>query len=149
MELTELLKKMVRDYFVIVTGTVIGTLLYCVVWSPEATFDVSYFLWILLFALAGDLPTLIFYSPKELTHKKWRRRIQMHLLVLELILLSIATYSGIITSVFPEGMFFAVLIIFVYFMVWTAHWRLDKKTAEDLNRIILDRKRKSNRTDKE
>ncbi len=147
MELTELLKKMVRDYFVIVTGTVLGTLLYCVVRQPDSTFGLSYFLWILLFALAGDLPTLIFYSPKELTHKKWKRRIQLHLVVLELVLLSIATYSGIIKSVFPDGVFFAVIILFVFFMVWAVHWRLDKKTAEDLNRVILDRKRKSSKTD--
>lgn len=141
MELTELLKKMIRDYFVIVTGTVIGTLVYCVVREPDALFKVSDFLWILLFALAGDLPTLIFYSSKELTYKKWKIRIQLHIIVLETLLLSIATYSGIIKSVFPDGVFFAVIILFVFFMVWAVHWRLDKKTAKDLNQIILDRNR--------
>lgn len=132
MEIRELIKNMVRDYFVILSCSFIATFVFCLVFDPDAVFALSYIPWMMVFALAGDLPSLILYSSKELTEKQWIIRMIVHFVVLEIILL-VAAYFLELYKNLGEAVFFAGIIAAVYVLVRFMGWRINLKIADQIN----------------
>lgn len=142
MELRELLKRMVNSYFVIYGCSMLGTLLFCVIFDPEVAFDVQYLEWMLLFSALGDLPALVFYSGKELTLKQWRVREIIHFVVLEIVLLVAANCQEMYET-FWQGVVFAGIILLVYVLVRAVCFAGDFETARNINDQLKEiRKRK-------
>ncbi|MFA9464232.1 MAG: hypothetical protein ACERKN_08040 [Velocimicrobium sp.] len=138
MSIEEIRKAFVYDYFVIVTGTVAGTFIFCLILDKNATFSLLYFGWVLLFSFLADIPLFIFYSKKELPEHKWRIRIVLHFIVLEALLLLLAYIADMYENI-VGGMFFAIIVAGVYVMVrFIGHQmnlRLAIKMNERLKRI--------------
>lgn len=132
MELRELLKRIVNSYFVIYGCSMMGTLLFCLIFDPESVFDVRYLEWMLLFSALGDLPALVFYSRKELTEKQWRVRLVIHFILLEAVLLVTAKYLKLYET-FVQGAVFAGIILLVYVLVRAVCFAGDFRTAKDIN----------------
>ena len=132
MELREMIKKMITSYFTIYGCTMMGTLFYCLIFNPTDSFGLDYFCWMLVFALAGDLPSLLFYSRKELNEDQWNVRFVIHFVVLESVLLTFAKYLGMYQTVL-EGIFFAVIILVVYIVVRAVCFAGDKMIADEIN----------------
>lgn len=132
MELRELLRRIVNSYFVIYGCSMLGTLVFCLIFEPDSVFNVQYLEWMLLFSALGDLPALVFYSGKELTIKQWRIREVIHFVILETVLLTAANCMGMYHT-FSEGMVFAGIILLVYVLVRAVCFAGDFQTAKNIN----------------
>lgn len=132
MELRELVKKMITSYFIIYGCTMMGTLFYCLIFCPNDSFELNYFGWMLMFALAGDLPSLLFYSRKELNERQWNVRFIIHFFVLESVLLIFAKYLSLYETVL-EGVVFAVIILVIYIVVRAVCFASDMMVADEIN----------------
>ncbi len=138
MSFEELKKCLVQDYFIIVTGTVIGTLVYCLIFERSTTFSLFYLGWVLVFSLLADLPLCIFYSRKELTENQWMIRFILHFVTLEGLLLTLAYFANMYHKLIG-GVVFALIVAGVYVLVrYTGHQinvRIALKMNENLKRM--------------
>ncbi len=132
MELRELLRRIVNSYFVIYGCSMLGTLVFCLIFEPDSVFNVQYLEWMLLFSALGDLPALVFYSGKELTEKQWRIREVIHFVILETVLLTAANCLGMYHT-FLQGIVFAGIILLVYVLVRAVCFAGDFQTAKNIN----------------
>ncbi|MDK2807622.1 MAG: hypothetical protein PWP24_355 [Clostridiales bacterium] len=136
MGMQEIKKALIFDYFVIVTGSLFGTVAYCAVLEPDAVFTLDYFIWIFIFSAMGDLPLLLFYSKKELTEKEFRGRMLLHFIVLEIVLL-VAAYQMDMYHTLPGGIYFAGIVAIVYGLVRFVGHQIDCKTALKMNERLF------------
>lgn len=136
MSFEELKKSFIFDYFVIVTGIIIGTFLYCFIFEREATFSLFYFGWVLIFSFLGDLPLCIFYSRKELSEQQWLIRNILHFILLEVLLLVVAYFTKIYTNL-TGGIIFAVNVAGVYVLVRFIGHQKNKRLAFKMNANLL------------
>lgn len=141
MDLKTILKKMLYLYFVIYTGSMFATFFFCMAFYPDATFKISYFAWMMLLALLGDLPMLVFYSKKEPSRRSSMIRNMIHFLLLEVVLMTAAYKMELYDGIY-EGIWFVVTIFLVYLLVWRIEYLMDMKTAEKLNRSLLERRKR-------
>ncbi len=137
MGMIEILKKMLHNYLLIYGGSVIATWIYCMIFEPNAVFELDYFTGMMLFAACGDLPTMVFYSRKKLTDRQWRMRSRIHLLLLLAVLLTMARVLKIYQNLW-QGFILFVLILGVYFVINLFAYRSDQKTADAINEKIKE-----------
>ena len=142
MELEWVLKKLFQQFPIIYMCSMMGTFVYCLIFSPDATFEISYFVLILLFSLLGTLPFFVFYSSCELTEFQMKVRYVIHFILLEIVLL-IAAYTLDMYQTFMQGIAFAFIILGVYLIVRFSVFCSDQKMAESLNEKIRERKKKN------
>ena len=132
MSFEELKKCLVQDYFVIVTGTLIGTLVYCLIFERSTTFSLFYLGWVLIFSLLADLPLCIFYSRKELTEHQWMIRFILHFITLEGLLLTLAYFANMYHNLIG-GVVFALIVAGVYVMVRYIGHQINIQVALKMN----------------
>lgn len=143
MDFKEFMRAIIKQYFVIYTGTMIATFCFCLVFYPEESLPVSYLAWMMLFALCGTLPSLIFYSKKELSKEQWGIRKGIHFVLLEGVLLTAGKVLGMYRGV-KQGFWFAIAVFVVYVFVCVFGYWSEKKTAEALNEKLRERRERSN-----
>lgn len=135
-----ILKEMIRHFFIIYTGAVFGTFIYCFIFDRDAVFGIDYFIQIFFMSVSGDLPLLIFYSNKELTQAQMKRRHVLHFFIIEIVLLIVGKWFGLYGDTLAEaGVFFAV-VAFVYFLVFIFGYLMNAATADEINKRIEERK---------
>ena len=139
MELRELIKRLVISYPIIYGCSMMATFVFCLVFYPDSVFGLDYFGEMFLFALAGDLPSLVFYSKRELSHKEWMGRIIIHLLLLEGVLLIMGRIMGLHDNI-TEGIFFFFIVLAVYVVVLLLVFSDDARQAKEINRALEERK---------
>jgi hypothetical protein len=135
MELKQILKKMFYGYFIIYTGAMFGTYVFCMIFDRDVSFGVSYFAWMALFSLVGDLPSLVFCSTKELTKHQWIVRVIIHFILLEVILLIMARWLDLYSTL-VEGILFAGIIFVIYWVVRGITFSGDLRQANEINEKI-------------
>jgi hypothetical protein len=134
MEIKGLINVMVKTFFIATVGIIVSVAVFCSVFSKDATFGVSIFWQILLLAVLTTLPSLVFFSSKELSKKGWLVREGIHLVVLISILLYLGcTWGWIAISKPIQIAFYLFLIIVVYLAVKLLVFQNDKKVANQLN----------------
>ena len=134
MNLSDLLKAMGRAFFVIATGTLLSMYLFCLILTPNATFSLDDLGRVLLMAVVGDLPYVVFYSKKELTKRQMIVRFAIHIPILISILIYFASLWDWVDITKPiEIVVLVLLILLVYVGVITLASFQDKKTAARLN----------------
>ena len=132
MSFEELKKCLIQDYFVIVTGTLMGTLVYCLIFERSTTFSLFYLGWVLVFSLLADLPLCIFYSKKELTEHQWMIRFVLHFIVLEGLLLTLAYFANMYHNLIG-GAVFALIVAGVYVLVRFSGHQINVRIALKMN----------------
>lgn len=140
MELRELIKRLVISYPIIYGCSMMATFVFCLVFYPDSVFGLDYFGEMFLLALAGDLPSLVFYSKRALSHNEWMVRIIMHLLLLEGALLVIGRLMGLHDNI-TEGIFFFFIVLAVYVVVWLLVFADDARQAKEINKVLEERKK--------
>lgn len=140
MELRELIKKLVISYPIIYGCSMMATFVFCLVFYPDSDFGLYYFGEMFLFALAADLPSLVFYSKRELSHKELMVRIIIHLLLLEGVLLVIGRLMGLHENI-TEGIVFFFIVLAVYVVVWLLVFSDDARQAKEINKALEERKK--------
>lgn len=132
MKLRDYVKKMVVNYFIIFAIIVISITLLRQVFVPDTYLKLQDIYIYMLCALIGDLPSLIFYSPKELTEKEMRLRIVIHFVVLEAAILIMANAMGLASGIINTA-FLAVQVAFIYVVVRFIAWLDDRREANNIN----------------
>lgn len=132
MKLSDYIKKMIRDYFMIFAIIVISITLLHQVFAPDVNLKLSDIYIYMVCALVGDLPSLIFYSPKEIPEKEMRLRIIIHFMVLEGALLVLANVTGWVSGIL-NTVFLAIQIAIIYVIARFLLWMDDRKSASSIN----------------
>ena len=140
MRIGDLVKTIVRSYFVITTGIVTSMYVFCLIFNRDALYSLDDIGRILLMALASILPFFIFYSHKELSKKQMLIRQAIHVPVLMTVLFYFAQLWDWVNMNHPkEIVVFIVLVFVVYAVVLAVATYQDKKLADQLNDRLKQR----------
>ncbi len=142
MTLTDYIKKLIRDYLAIFAIIVIGVTILRHFFSPEKYFELKDIFIYMICALVGDLPSLIFYSPKELSEKEMRIRGIIHFVVLEAVMLSFTNIMGLVAGVLETGIFAVQLAVF-YLIIRFLSFGEDRRSAHRINKKLREIKGKT------
>ncbi len=133
MNLIGFCKKMLRDYFIIVTGINLAMAIVGMSIDSERSFSYEVFFSPLIMGAIASLPSIVLYSGKELGLKQTLFRNALHLLLLELTINGFGYLVGLFTD--PSMVLsniFTVLMVYVFTMVFS--WILDHRTAREINK---------------
>ena len=129
------LKRCLMEYFVITTCVTAAIAVLGQSLDPEASFGYDAFFSPLVFGFISLIPSVVTYSRKELSLRQARQRKALYVLVLETVLLVFGFWAGILHG-FYDAFFFALTVLTVYLAVNVINWRLDKKDAGEINKLI-------------
>ena len=139
----ELLSKMFRNYFVLVT--LINAVIFVSgsIAQPDARFGYSVFIMPLIYALAGILPQAVMYSRRELSIKEVLIRKFIQLLLIEFLVNGIILGEDVLR---PENTdvlkTISVCVILVYVFANIISWGLDSVSARMLTRELAEFQKK-------
>lgn len=140
MDIKVLIRKMIVQYFWVLSGTMIAIIIYCTIKMPETVFTIKFMWQILGLCLLSECPMFVFYSRKELRKRQWYMRELLHTVLLELVLLIAGKKMGMYQGLF-DGILFAAIIfivnVFVKIMNYTRDWRV----ADKINRQLQNCRR--------
>lgn len=139
MSLKEILKNMVRDYFIITTAILMCVIVFCSIFDQEAVFTLKELKTFLLLGAVTDLPTLIYYSKKELTAKEFEIRFILQMIIIAGIVTFTLSRNGwmdssrLIEMIVVLGEVCAVAILVRY-----GFWRRDKILSDKINQRLWE-----------
>lgn len=139
MSLKEILKNMVRDYFIITTAILMCVIVFCSIFDQEAVFTQKELKTFLLLGAVTDLPTLIYYSKKELTAKEFEIRFILQMIIIAGIVTFTLSRNGwmdssrLIEMIVVLGEVCAVAILVRY-----GFWRRDKILSDKINQRLWE-----------
>ncbi|MBZ9626387.1 DUF3021 family protein [Clostridium sp. FP2] len=146
MKISEFIKKLIKDYFII-----FGVVIFVVTaLNSESGFalNIKDLYTVMIGSLAGDLTSFILYSPNEMSGKETRVRICIHFIILEVILLLLAHILGIAAGYIQLAKF-AVEIAVIYLVLRFLSWQVYKKDAKEINGKLENMKKVPSHSDKE
>ena len=89
-----LIRELIRDYFVIFGILIIGSVLL----NPPNTINRDFILLAMAFAAVGDLPSIVFWSKSELSESSRRMRSIIHFILLMTLILIFGGITGIVSG---------------------------------------------------
>ena len=128
MKLMDLIRQLMRDYFVIFGILIIGSVFL----TPPNTINRNYILLAMAFAAVGDLPSIVFWSRSELTESSMRLRSIIHFILLLTLILIFGGITGVVSR-FEDYLIFAVQIVIIYVIVKFIIYQDDITTAKTIN----------------
>ena len=140
----ELLSKMFRNYFVLVT--LINAVIFVSgsIAQPDARFGYSVFMMPLIYALAGILPQAVMYSKRELSIKEVLLRKFIQLLLIELLVNGIILGEDMLQQEYTDFLkTISVCVVLVYVFANVISWVLDSMSARTLTRELVEYQNKS------
>lgn len=135
----ELLSKMFRNYFVLVT--LINGVIFVSgsISQPEARFGYSVFIMPLIYAFAGILPQAVMYSRRELSIKEVLIRKFIQLLLIELLVNGIILGEDMLQPEYTDMLkTISVCVVLVYVFANIISWALDSVSARALTRELAE-----------
>ena len=135
----ELLSKMFRNYFVLVT--LINAVIFVSgsIAKPDARFGYSVFVMPLIYALAGILPQAVMYSNRELSIKEVLLRKFIQLLLIELLVNGIILGENVLRAEYTDLLkTISVCVVLVYVFANIISWVLDSMSARTLTRELVE-----------
>ena len=129
---TFFVKKIMMSFFVSVTCITAAMLLLGLIFQPENRFGYEVFLSPLLFGVISSIPLLVKYSKVELTIRQTAVRNTIHFILLELTILSVLYFGGILTTI-PMTVSLGISILLIDITVNLVIWINDKRTAKQFN----------------
>lgn len=136
MKFLQLIRQLIKEYFVIFGILIIGAVFL----TPLDTINRDYIILAMLFAAAGDLPSIVFWKKTEMTEKGRRFRLIIHFILLEIVILTFAGITGIVSDVI-QYLILAIEIGIIYAIVRFITWRGDLATAKKINEKLKNRKK--------
>lgn len=134
MEIKDLIQVMIKTFFIATTGIVVSAAVFCSVFSKGTTLGVSILWQILILGGLTTLPSLVLYSPRELTKKGLLVRQVVHIILLISILFYLGYIWDWITISKPmQWILYLFLVAVVYLSVKVLAFQKDKKVADQLN----------------
>lgn len=140
MKLSEFVKEIIRDFFTIFGSIIIMITILRQFFYPDMAFDLKSIYTIMTFSVIGALIGFILYSRNDLSEKQTRIRIAIHFLALEIILISLGIFIGVINSAL-SAIILGLEIAVVYIIVRLLAWQNDKKVANSINEKLKSLKK--------
>ena len=135
----ELLSKMFRNYFVLVTLINVVIFVSGSIAQPDARFGYSAFIMPLIYALAGILPQAVMYSRRELSIKEVLIRKIIQLLLIELLVNGIILGENALQPEYTDFLkTISVCVVLVYVFANIISWVLDSASARTLTRELVE-----------
>lgn len=132
MSFMEMTKKILFDFFIIVTGITIILAVFGDLADPGRTFGYEVFYSPLLFGLIGVAPSFVFYSKKELPFGRMVIRKILHFALLELMV--VGTYIILGASLTFDNIVALMIFIFIVYLFTTfIRFLIDRKTMVEIN----------------
>ena len=129
----ELLSKMFRNYFVLVTLINVVIFVSGSIAQPDARFGYSVFMMPLIYAFAGILPQAVMYSKRELSMKEVLLRKFIQLLLIELLVNGIILGENALRPEYTDFLkTISVCVVLVYVFANIISWVLDSASARTL-----------------
>ncbi|MBE9914916.1 DUF3021 domain-containing protein [Paenibacillus donghaensis] len=139
MRLSEFLKRLARDYLLVLAGIVICIVLlnqiYILIYGLDASKFSLGFRQIYAFmicALVGVLPSHIFDFFANPSEKGMRIRILIHFIIVEAVIIVFANMMGWVTGV-SASVILALEIAIIFGIVQLLVWKSDLKVANEIN----------------
>lgn len=128
-------KKIMMSFFVSTSYITLAMGILGLIFEPEVKFSYEAFFSPILFGILATLPTLVYYSNEELSIKQVIQRDIIHLLLLEIILLTVLSMVCLIKSI-PMLVSLAFTIFIIDLVVHLVLWINDKRVASDFNSAL-------------
>jgi hypothetical protein len=125
-------KKILMSYFVSVTFICVVMALVGTTFDSGTRFGYEAFLSPLIFGAVASLPLLVKYSKNELSVKQTALRSVIHFILLEVVILLVLYFEGIITSM-SMAISLVISIFIIDLTVNLVLWINDKRTAKEFN----------------
>lgn len=139
MQLKEILKNMIRDYFIITTAILVCTIVFCSFFNPDAAFTLAELKIILLLGALTDLPTLLYYSKRELTGKEFEIRFVMQVAIIAVIVVCALSSIGWMDSgSLTEIAVVTGQVCSVSALIRYGFWRKDKSLSDKINQKLSE-----------
>jgi len=129
---TFLIKKVMMSFFVTITCITVTMALMGIIFEPDTRFGYEAFLSPLIFGALASLLLLVKYSKRELSLKQAVIRSIIHFVLLEVVILSVLTFEGLLTSM-SMTISLGVSIFIIDLTVNLVLWINDKRTAKEFN----------------
>jgi Ca2+/Na+ antiporter len=117
MSFTEFTQKILRNYFIIVTGIIVVIALLGSSFYPEDSLRYNAFFSPLIYGAVAVLPSFVLYSKKELTFKQMLFRRILHFGLLEMSQLSIAYLVGVMNNFIMVMLFLSVFAVYLFLQI--------------------------------
>lgn len=130
-------KKIMISYFVSTTCICAAMALIGMIFEPDTRFGYEAFLSPLIFGVVAVFPSLVHYSKEELSLKQTAVRNVIHFILLEILILSVLYFGGILTD-FVMTISLGVSIFIIDITVDLVLWINDKKTAKEFNDALKE-----------
>lgn len=149
MSFKEIMRNMIRDYFIITTAVLICTIIFCHIFNPKGIFSVRELEYILLIGAATDLPTFIYYSKRELTEKEFEIRFILQIILIAVIVIFMLEQAGWTNGYQPAEIIMIVAdACVISLLVRFGFWQRDKNLANKMNEKLNELKKKSDNLSK-
>lgn len=132
MKLSEFVKEIIRDFLIIFASVVIIITTLRQIFMPDLAFDLISIYTIMAFSFLSALMGIILYAPHGISEKRMRVRIAIHFFTLEILLISLGSLIGVVSSV-SGALVFAFEIVVVYAIVRLLSYENDKREANKIN----------------
>lgn len=141
MNIRELIRMMVLQFFICYTCTMAATLFFCGFNDPPVTMlEVSYLWQAGIFSVFAVLPGAVYYTRKELNEKQWRQRTVIHTILLVAVLMTagglIHMYEGILGAIF-----FFITVLVIDCLVRGLTYLSDQKVADAINAELQEKRK--------
>lgn len=128
------------QFFICYTFTMLTTTVFVRLDTPPVTELPVVYLWqVAGFSLLPGIPTLLFYTNAEQTHRRWWVRTVLHTATLEVLLMAAGYWIGMYEGVGGAVAFF-VAVLLVDGLVHLFTYLSDRDTANKINRKIAQRR---------
>ncbi len=132
MKLTDFLKRLFRNYFIIFSIIVIFITIMRQIFLPDSYITLKDIYIYMTSALAADLSTLVLYSPGKIPENEMRIRMVINFALLEAVLLVLANVMGWISGI-EDTISLAVEVAIIYGIIRFILWMGDRKSAQSIN----------------
>ncbi|MDF2842440.1 MAG: hypothetical protein K0R00_866 [Herbinix sp.] len=132
---TFFIKEVMMSFFVSITCIAAAMALVGMIFEPDTRFGYEAFLSPIIFGALASLPLLVKYSKKELSIKQTAIRNVIHFILLEVVILLVLYFGGMITSI-SMAISLGISIFMIDLTVNLVLWINDKRTAKVFNNAL-------------
>ncbi|MCH5202444.1 MAG: DUF3021 family protein [Oscillospiraceae bacterium] len=130
----ELIKMVITHFFVITVAVLFFTTLSNTIDGVEEY--PIFFIWqVFITGIVSALPSIIFYSKKELTKRQWKLRYVIHFILIESIILTEGRIFNWYSN-FLSALVIVLIVVFVYIVVFTYSYFIDFNDAQKVNSAL-------------
>lgn len=139
-------KKIIPEYFMVVTFLNIGMFVAGTVFFPEVSFGYDIFFSPLFFGLIGCTPSLVeyFFQGKKANRGSIIAQTAFKLVILETCIIGVASLVGLIDSALT-AVIIGCMVLVIFVVVCALQYLQDQVLCSEMNKALLDYKERADK----